>query len=922
MTSAHIKLALRPYQDEGLNGIRSQLRAGKRAALFVLPTGGGKCLGRGTPVLMYDGSVVPVEDVGVGDLVMGPDSKPRRVESIARGREALYRVIPTKGDPYVVNESHILSLKRTASKSDPIYPSQRGGSIVNISVREYLEKSKSWRHIHKGWRAAVDFQAHAEPALIPPYMLGVWLGDGASRHFSVTTEDPEIAQEVVAYADSERMRCRAEKNSIASVNIHLVAPIGVVYGKRGGPTGTALRYYDLVRNKHIPHRYLTGSREERLDLLAGLIDTDGSYSGKGFDLVFKSKRLADDAAFVARSLGMAAYISQCKKTCTNNGVEGTYYRISVSGHCDQVPCRVERKRAAPRLQKKDVQVTGITLEAIGDGDYFGFELSGPDRLFLLGDFTVTHNTVTYAAMAQGAALKGNRILILEHRKELIRQASLALGGLGVRHQVIAPADKVADIRRAHVAKLGWPMIENTAHVAVASVQTLGRRMQWLEEYAPQIIVIDEAHHAVAGTWKRIIEACPNAILVGVTATPCRADGVGLIDVFDAMVLGPSMRELIQMGYLLPARVYSVPLSEDLSNVAHKGGDIDPSAAAALLDKPSITGSAVDHYSQLAPGRPAIAFCSSVRHAENVAADFRAAGFRFEVVTGDMDDNERDRRIMGLADGSLHGICTVDVVSEGTDIPVAEVAILLRPTESESLYLQQVGRVLRTVFADGFDLSTEDGRHDAIGASGKPWGLVLDHVGNVLRHGMPHADRDWTLEGRKRGAKKQEEEEKGEKVLQCPKCYGVEAPRQVCGCLKPDGTICNHVFEVQSRKVQQREGQLQEIVDDTIAPRIQTGKARDMDGLKAMGISEGRAQHILEARAEKERLQNELRDLLSQWSRTTGRGVRDGWGFSMADVRDMKPKALKANIEQVGQALFMGEADNDNEQDQGVMYGNA
>jgi superfamily II DNA or RNA helicase len=532
-------------------------------------------------------------------------------------------------------------------------------------------------------------------------------------------------------------------------------------------------------------------------------------------------------------------------------------------------------------------------------------------------------TVTYAAMSQGAALKGNRILILEHRKELIRQASLALGGLGVRHQVIAPADKIADIRRAHVAKLGWPMIEDAAHVAVASVQTLGRRMPWLEEYDPQIIVIDEAHHAVAGTWKRIIEACPKAILIGVTATPCRADGVGLIDVFDALVLGPSMRELIQMGYLLPARVYSVPLSEDLSNVAHKGGDIDPAAAAAILDKPSITGNAVDHYRQLAPGRPAIAFCSSVKHAENVAAEFRAAGFRFEVVTGDMDDNDRDRRIMGLADGSLHGICTVDVVSEGTDIPVAEVAILLRPTESESLFLQQVGRVLRPVFADGFDLLIEESRHEAIAASGKPWGLVLDHVGNVLRHGMPHADRNWTLEGRKRGSgKKKEDEEQSEKVLQCPKCYFTSDPRTVCGGLKPDGTICTHVFEVQSRKVQEREGQLQEIVDDTIAPRIQTGKARDMAGLKAMGISDGRAQHILEARAEKERLQNELRELLSQWSRTTGRGVRDGWGFAMADVRDMKPKALKENIEKVGQALFMGEADNDNEPNEGVMYGNA
>lgn len=525
-------------------------------------------------------------------------------------------------------------------------------------------------------------------------------------------------------------------------------------------------------------------------------------------------------------------------------------------------------------------------------------------------------TVTYAAMSQGAAARGNRILILEHRKELIRQASLAVGGLGVNHQVIAPASKVAKIRAAHVEKLGWPMIDKHSHVAVASVQTLARRFDWLEAFNPNIIVIDEAHHAVAGTWARIIEACPKAKLIGVTATPVRTDGQGLGKgcggCFDAMVLGPSMRELIQMGYLVPPRVYAWP-GANWEEMKHRGSDIDTASAAALLDTPSIIGDAVEHYRQLADGKAAIVFCASVRHAENVAAQFRAAGYRFEVVHGDMEDEDRDYRIAGLGDGRIQGIVTVDVVSEGTDIPAAEVAILLRPTESESLFLQQVGRVLRTVYAPGFDLSTEEGRHDAIEASGKHFGLILDHVGNVAYHGMPACEREWTLDGKKKGKRGALIKEKAVLTMQCPKCHYTEAPRAVCGGPKRDGTTCDHVFEVQSRMLEQKAGQLVEIQDDTLPPpRIKTGAAKDMAALKAMGISTGRAQHILQARAEKEALQNELRELLKKWSASTGRGIGDAWGFTMADVRDMKPKALRDNIEKVGEALFMDNA-NDNQQ---------
>lgn len=500
-------------------------------------------------------------------------------------------------------------------------------------------------------------------------------------------------------------------------------------------------------------------------------------------------------------------------------------------------------------------------------------------------------TYTYSYIAEHAGAKGNSVLILEHRKELIRQASLSLATLDVRHQIIAPADKIAGVRRAHIERVGWPAIERGAHVAVASVQTLGRRMDWLAEFNPRLIIVDEAHHAVAGTWANIIQACPSARLLGVTATPVRTDGRGLGDVFGSMVLGPSMRELIDQGALVPPRVVAPPTQLDLSDVRTRGGDYDADQLTQALDKPTITGDAVEHYRRLAAGKAAIVFCASIRHAEHVAEEFRSAGFRFECIHGGMDDADRDRLIYGLADGSVQGLVSVDVISEGTDIPVAEVAILLRPTQSEGLFLQQVGRVLRP-------------------APGKAYGLIIDHVGNTGRwingeflrnHGLPDDDRAWSLAGRKRRKKSAADEEKAPPIRQCPHCYAVHDPAPKC-------PACGFVYQAKVILPGHVDGELREVTADDagrarVDARRQQGRAQSVEQMVAqLGYSRDRAQHILEAREEKERLRSELMQLAERWSAATGRPVREA-GASPGEVLAMKPKALRAKIEELRAALW-------------------
>lgn len=493
-------------------------------------------------------------------------------------------------------------------------------------------------------------------------------------------------------------------------------------------------------------------------------------------------------------------------------------------------------------------------------------------------------TVTYSAIAEGAAAKGNRVLILEHRKELIYQASLALAGLGVPHQVVAPPAKVNEIKRRHVAEHGQPYVRENAQVAVASVQTLARRFDWLDRYRPALVICDEAHHAIAGTWKRISEATEYAMQLGVTATPCRTSGAGLSEVFEAMVIGPTMAELIELGNLVPPRVFAPPLGASLDGVHTKSGDWDAKEMADVLDRPTITGSAVDHYGQLAPGKPAIVFCCNRRHATNVAAEFKAAGWRFEVIDGTLDDGVRDKLIAGLSSGAVQGLVSVDVISEGTDVPAAEVAIMLRATQSLSLYLQQAGRVLRP-------------------APGKSHGLILDHVGNALRHGLPQGDHDWALEGEKKRRRKRGDEEPEDdiKIAQCPKCYQVHEPMPAC-------PHCGHVYETQFSAPKQRDGQLAEIQESEAdiqrrKEKMKQGRARTKEELVQQGMSEARADHVIRARREKERQQRELRKLVDNWQAITQRSSVDAWGFNISDIQKMKPKQLRENIEKIGEALF-------------------
>lgn len=382
-------------------------------------------------------------------------------------------------------------------------------------------------------------------------------------------------------------------------------------------------------------------------------------------------------------------------------------------------------------------------------------------------------TVMFGFVASETAKRGRRVLILAHRRELIRQASRKLTETGVAHGIIAPGNTpTRDL------------------VQVASVQTLGRRLNRAE--APDLIVIDEAHHAVAGQWAQIIAAYPQARLMGVTATPERMDGRGLgVEAggcFDALVMGPAVADLVTGGFLTPTKIWAPSEAPDLSGVRTRGGDYDAGALADAMAKPQIVGDAVVHYQKHAPGQPAILFSPSVAHAEAMAEAFRAAGIRAVAASGATDPGKRDAAIAGLATGAVQVLCSCDLISEGLDVPAVGAVILLRPTKSLGLYLQQVGRGLRP-------------------AAGKTHLVVLDHAGNTLRHGPPEMPREWGLAGR---PKKKRDQDDVPPARQCPECFAVHAPAACC----PE---CGHEYETKAREIEHVAGELQDVTD-TMAAR--------------------------------------------------------------------------------------------------------
>jgi len=643
-----IGVTLRDYQRAAVDSLLRSARGTCRC-----PTA---CHREGQLILMFNGKLKRVEDVHVGDLLMGPDSSHRRVLSLCRGDEQMVEIIPKQGESFVVNLSHVLTLRNIDEKS-PMY-----WNLIDVPVRDYLEWSKTAKWVHKMIRVGVNF-APKRKLPLDPYFVGLYLGDGA--------------MEVSLRHRNQGRRSRSD-TPINPVRKKLV-DMGVM-----GP---------LCEDRFIPFEYLTASRKDRIRLLAGLIDSDGSLASGYYDFLSKSKRLTEDVAYLARSLGFAAYISSQKKY-DQNGHGGVYYRLGISGEISRIPCKVKRNGAPARRQKKDVRHLGFSTRLLGVEPYFGFTVDGDGR-YLLGDFTVTHNsgkTEIFAAVCQTMIMRDiSPILILVPKKGLLHQTAERI--------------KTRLGESVKVGMLGDGFREwKGRDVVVATPQTLWSMMkqkradvvEWVR-HGVKVIVFDECQHTSSVTWFKIAKKCQANWRFAFSGTPLKDSE--LEDRRMEAAVGPIVysitpAELIERGILARPVVYFIRDDTVFGPPGHSR-IWQEAIRNFLVDNKKYNRTIAILASKLCSAKVApLILCTQIRHVRNIAHEMARRGAPYSVLIGQTAVAVRKGKVKAFEAAQDRAIIATSIFDEGENIPTLQAVVLAGGGKSHVNLMQRIGRGMR------------------------------------------------------------------------------------------------------------------------------------------------------------------------------------------------------------------------------------
>lgn len=528
-------MPLRPYQEASLQKLL-EIRHG---AVSI------GCHRRGEKVLMFDGTLKCVEDVEVGDKLMGPDSTARTVLELKSGVDSMYKVETVNGQRMFVNGEHILSLRKTTSSNKKdCFACYRPKENILKTVNEYLKTSNKFKHLHKLYTVGVEFKE--TPLSVPPYILGILLGDGhVGKVTNITTMDPEVVVEIRNYAELLGLKVvETHKDNNKATTYAFSRTLG---SPQENVLTKKLRELKIsgveCGDKFIPKPYLVNSRANRLEILAGLIDTDGSLVDGCYDYISKSRQLASDVAFLVRSLGLRATVRECQKSC-QTGATGTYHRVTISGETSIIPVRIQRKKALPRKQIKKSSSFGFSVEKVSDSEqHFGFVLD-KDHLYLTDSFLVTHNTGL-----------GKSYIILHLAKTI-----------GLKTVIMAPLTSIAEqlhkdflrhLGPKYVGFYGGGKHEHRKLFTIAIAQSLTRVVPGTPEHdsfsKAQVFIADESHQTPASTLANVcMDLFANApYRYFFSGTQIRNDGADLLldGIIGKIVYDMTVREGVDQGYL-------------------------------------------------------------------------------------------------------------------------------------------------------------------------------------------------------------------------------------------------------------------------------------------------------------------------------------------------------------------------------------
>jgi|LGVE01.1.fsa_nt_gb superfamily II DNA or RNA helicase len=682
--------------------IFDDFNSGTKTTILIAPTGLGKCQSPDTPILMYDGSIKRADQVVAGDRLMGPDSAPRNVMSTVRGREEMFKMTPVKGVSYSFNRSHILSLRVSGGRMEYNGLKIDDQEILDISINDYLKASNTQKHRLKWTRVGVDFIN--TPVEYDPYFVGIYLAEGTAGNNSITNPDKEIRDYISGNFNVMRT------NGVGGITMFLKSD-----GRKFGTAGDigSLRL-ELCSNheRHIPDRYKINDTKNRLRLLAGLLDGDGYNAANNcYEIVSKHKRLADDIVYLCRSLGLAAYVSKKMATIKERNFSGLYYRVSISGDLSHVPFKLERRKSTARAQIKSVLNTGFSLRSEGVGDYCGFVIDG-DRRYLLGDFSVTHNTTIMGGIAKHymSKMPNEIVLIISHLGLLITQSGNSFKKFWSINTDVLQGPRIP---------------RKNSRCVLSTVQSSSVKSKIDRWYAKLphgikvgLILVDEGHRnsGVAQVDRILEDFFPDAKVVSFTGSPFK-DNKDMTHLYEKVSFSISLQEVISIGLLVRPVIH--------------GMTIDKKNLEEVMEK-IISSIAITHNRD-----KSIVFMKSINDAEIMTTALKEMGINAASITSRTPQDLRDKTLIAFTNNhtdSHQVLVTVDVLSVGFDAPAVKAIYMPYGTNSVSQYLQRIGRGLRTfpgkthcdIYIGGSDPIIEQGKWERIqkkaleaGAKDKP-----------------------------------------------------------------------------------------------------------------------------------------------------------------------------------------------------------
>lgn len=721
-----MKFKLRDYQQEASDAaIRFFRTATKRNGILVLPTG---CHARGSKVLIWNNEPKCVEDIEVGDILVGNDGKPTTVIALHHGYDKMYRIVPKKGEPFVVNGSHILSLYKTNEGKN--FPSCQP-RYTDISVSDYLSRSKTFKHLHKLHRVKyVGFDSDTNLP-IEPYLLGLILGDGCTAHgtISITTMRDEVVEYLHKYAETNSMSISVHIKNGGDNKAKSYCLCSKTHTRNSNKLMEKLRLLGLEKciagTKYIPTTYKVSNKDNRLLLLAGLLDTDAFYDEKRvmYEYSSKSRKLADDVVFLCRSLGLYAKIGKTKY------VNGTaYYRICITGELSIIPTKVAIRKGSDRSQKKSMYVTGFNVEYVGYGEYFGFEVTG-NHLYCDEQFFVHHNSGKSLVIADIAHRLDGNVLVFQPSKEILEQNFAKLKSYGEEDCSIYSASF------------------NSKEINRITFATIGSVKSHMEDFNHfKYIIVDECHgvNAQGGMYKDFFE-CADRKILGLTATPYRLSAAQVcIDedgrynpsaepqnkcilkfltrtrprVFHDVIYQVPIQTLLQRGYLSKLNYYDMTIlpQEGLKRNT-TGMDFDEKSLFDEFQRVNLQDYLVSIIKRLQkpktgiPRKGILVFTKFLEESEALCHMVDGC----EMLSGETPKKERERIINEFKSGKIKVLANVGVLTTGFDYPELDTVVMARPTMSLAMYYQILGRAIRP-------------------HPNKECGWIVDLCGNIKRFG--------------------------------------------------------------------------------------------------------------------------------------------------------------------------------------------